>query len=57
MGEAASVDEDAAAAFPTTLKKLIEKGYKPEQVFNMDETVIFWKKIPQKNIQIAMEKI
>ena len=37
---AASTDEDVAAAFRATFKKLIEKGYKLEQVFNMDETAL-----------------
>uniref|UniRef100_A0A8C7WWU1 DDE-1 domain-containing protein n=1 Tax=Oryzias sinensis TaxID=183150 RepID=A0A8C7WWU1_9TELE len=38
-GEAASADTDAAANYPETFKQLImENGYKPEQVLNMDET-------------------
>ena len=37
---------DAAKAFPAELVSLIEeKGYLPEQVFNADETVLFWKKM------------
>ena len=47
MGEAASADEDAATAFPATFKKLIEEEYDPEQVFNMDETALLWKKMPK----------
>lgn len=42
--EAAYTDEEAAAAFPAELKKVInEKGYHPKQVFNCDETELFWK--------------
>ena len=49
MGETASVDEDAAAAFLATFKKLIEeKGYKSEQVFSMDEIGLFWKRMPKR---------
>ena len=42
--ESGSVDEEAAATFPVELKKVIkEKGYHPKQVFNCDETELFWK--------------
>lgn len=38
-GETASADTSAAKTFPAEFKTLIqEKGYKPEQVWNMDET-------------------
>uniref|UniRef100_A0A3P9I863 HTH CENPB-type domain-containing protein n=1 Tax=Oryzias latipes TaxID=8090 RepID=A0A3P9I863_ORYLA len=48
-GEAASADTDAAANYPETFKQLItENGYKPEQVFNMDETALFWKKMASR---------
>ena len=48
-GEAASADTEAAAKYPKDFKKLIEeKGYKPEQVFNMDKTGLFWKKMPSR---------
>lgn len=39
IGESGSVDHVLVAAIPATLDKIIqEKGYKPEQVWNMDET-------------------
>ncbi|CAM5093284.1 unnamed protein product [Eretmochelys imbricata] len=42
-GEAVSANEEAAKAYPEQLKKIIEeKGYLPEQVFNADETGLFW---------------
>ena len=41
-GEAASADEPAAQAFVGDLKEFIkEKGYKPEQIFNLDETALY----------------
>jgi hypothetical protein len=44
-GESASVDHEVAQRFPEELRKLIEeKGYAPQQVFNADETVLFWEK-------------
>ncbi|CAM5131489.1 unnamed protein product [Natator depressus] len=45
-GKAASADEEAAHAFPDTLAKIIEKGgYCACQVFNIDETGLFWKRM------------
>ncbi|XP_006881963.1 PREDICTED: tigger transposable element-derived protein 1-like [Elephantulus edwardii] len=42
------VDEEAAAEYPEHLKKLIEeKNYLPQQVFNADEAVLFWKRMPK----------
>ena len=47
--EAASEDTEAAEKYPKTFKQLIkEKGFKPEQVFNMDGTGLFWKKMPSR---------
>ena len=41
----------AAKAFPAELASLIEeKGYLPEQVFNANETNLFWKKIPTRTV-------
>ena len=46
-GESASADSVATAAFSQKLlKHIAEKGYLPEQVFNADETGLFWKKMP-----------
>lgn len=46
-GEVASADVKAAKKYPETFKAIIEeKVYLPEQVFNMDETGLFWKKMP-----------
>jgi hypothetical protein len=44
-GEIASADEKAAASFPGGLQQIIEKGnYTDEQIFNVDETGLLWKK-------------
>ncbi|KAM9365930.1 tigger transposable element-derived protein 1-like [Pholidichthys leucotaenia] len=47
-GEAASADQEAALHYvEDQFPKLIEEGgYLPEQVFNMDETGLFWKRMP-----------
>ncbi|KAI5100977.1 hypothetical protein C0J45_9963 [Silurus meridionalis] len=51
-GEAASADVEGAKKYPRTLKKsfaiIEDNGYLPEQVFNMDETGLFWKKMPSR---------
>ncbi|XP_030435481.1 tigger transposable element-derived protein 1-like [Gopherus evgoodei] len=45
--EAASANEQAARVYPETLAKMIEKnGYCAQQVFNVAETRLFWKKMP-----------
>ncbi|XP_064083804.1 tigger transposable element-derived protein 1-like [Macrobrachium nipponense] len=49
-GEAASANQEAAHRyvedeFPKFIK---EGGYIPEQVFNMDETGLFWKRMPSR---------
>lgn len=48
-GESASADREAAEKFSPELKKLIaEKGYVPDQIFNADETGLFWKRMPSR---------
>ncbi|XP_015910267.1 tigger transposable element-derived protein 1-like [Parasteatoda tepidariorum] len=48
-GEAASGDTKVAAEFPATLKTIIEQGNYPlELVFNVDETGLFWKRMPKR---------
>jgi hypothetical protein len=45
-GEAASADIDAASTYPAELATLIEQGgYCAPQIFNVDETALFWKKM------------
>ena len=48
-GESASADEKAAEEFLVSLDKLIvEENYLPEHAFNMNETSLFWKRIPER---------
>ena len=54
--EAASADQKAGDEFPDAIKKVTEeKGCLPEQIFNADESVLFWKKMLQK-IFVSKEK-
>jgi hypothetical protein len=55
-GEVASGDAKAAQMFPDVLKEIInEGGYTAQQVFNVDETGLFWKKMPE-SIYISKEE-
>uniref|UniRef100_UPI00358E44AC tigger transposable element-derived protein 1-like n=1 Tax=Myxine glutinosa TaxID=7769 RepID=UPI00358E44AC len=57
IGEAASADHVAAKNYPPQLKKLIEeKGFRPEQVFNADETELFWKRMPPRTFLSKQER-
>ncbi|XP_029633726.1 tigger transposable element-derived protein 1-like [Octopus sinensis] len=45
--ETVSADKEAAEKYLETFRQIIEeKGYKLEQVFYMDKTGLFWKKMP-----------
>lgn len=47
-GESASTDVKAVKELLETLDKLIvEEDYLPEQIFNRDETSLFWKWMPE----------
>ncbi|XP_066965457.1 tigger transposable element-derived protein 1-like [Macrobrachium rosenbergii] len=46
-GEAASSDAKGAAEFKDALHKIIiDEGYLPDQIFNVDETGLYWKWMP-----------
>ncbi|XP_060124428.1 tigger transposable element-derived protein 1-like isoform X1 [Zootoca vivipara] len=48
-GEAAPANTAAASAYPTHFQEIIEEGgYHPKQIFNMDETGLFWKRLPSR---------
>uniref|UniRef100_A0A3P8RKE9 HTH CENPB-type domain-containing protein n=1 Tax=Astatotilapia calliptera TaxID=8154 RepID=A0A3P8RKE9_ASTCA len=55
-GEAASSDHTAAEEFVKKFEELInQEGYIPQQVFNCDETGLFWKKMPWRTYITAEE--
>ncbi|GFX30301.1 tigger transposable element-derived protein 1 [Trichonephila clavipes] len=57
IGESATADEGAAKIFPEELAKIIEDGdYSADQVFNADETGLYWKKLPNSRYIAKDEK-
>ncbi|OMJ28469.1 Tigger transposable element-derived protein 1 [Smittium culicis] len=55
-GEAASGDHVAARDFPNELNRIIKEGeYLPCQIFNIDETCLYWKRMP-KRIYVSLEE-
>ncbi|XP_064080659.1 tigger transposable element-derived protein 1-like [Macrobrachium nipponense] len=49
QGEAATADSEAAESFPSGLAEIIkDHGYTADQVFNVDETGLFWKRMPNR---------
>ncbi|GFV81643.1 tigger transposable element-derived protein 1 [Trichonephila clavipes] len=56
-GESATADEGAEKIFPEELAKIIEDGdYSADQVFNADETGLYWKKLPNRTYIAKDEK-
>ncbi|UYV78810.1 hypothetical protein LAZ67_16002856 [Cordylochernes scorpioides] len=56
-GEVASADEEAARKYPEKLAKIIKDGgYCAHQIFNVDETGLFWKKMPTRTYIAKSEK-
>ncbi|XP_032897133.1 major centromere autoantigen B [Amblyraja radiata] len=47
-GEAASPNTEGVKAFKEELNRIIvDEKYLPEQIFNVDETCLFWKRMPE----------
>lgn len=56
-GEASSANEKEADAFVKEFNAFVKKeGYVPQQIFNVDETGLFWKKLPNRTYITKEEK-
>ncbi|XP_058443691.1 tigger transposable element-derived protein 1-like [Malaya genurostris] len=56
-GESASADTTAADHFKKTFMKIVDDGsYHADQIFNADETGLFWKKMPSRTFIAKSEQ-
>ncbi|XP_067130368.1 tigger transposable element-derived protein 4-like [Centruroides vittatus] len=54
-GEKESVDMTSVGTWKERVLQEIEKSYKPENVFNLDETAVFYKLLPEKTAMFKNE--
>ncbi|GBM31506.1 Tigger transposable element-derived protein 4 [Araneus ventricosus] len=56
-GESKDVDDyDSENWIMETLSKILRNNYKPENIFNADETALFFQCLPQKTLTFKKEK-
>ena len=56
-GEAASANKVAAKSYVAQMKEYVEaEGFVPQQVFNCDETGLFWRQMPGRTYKTQEEE-
>ena len=57
QGEAGGADVEAAAGYLEDVAKIIHEGsYPKQQIVSVDETALYWKKIPARTFIATEEK-
>ena len=57
QGEQVSADAEAAENYKLELARIInEGGYSPHQIFNADETALYWKKLPSRTFILKNQR-
>ena len=55
-GESASADQDGANNFVNHIEEITE-GYQDDEIFNLDETGLFWRALPDKTLTTNKNRI
>ncbi|KAB0379602.1 hypothetical protein FD755_007386 [Muntiacus reevesi] len=56
-GEAASAKTEATASYPDLVRMIKVSGYTTQRIFSVDETALYWKKMPSRTFIAREEKL
>jgi len=55
--EAANANAEPKASYPDLLRMIKVSGYTTQQIFSVDETALYWKKMPSRTFIAREEKL